>query len=85
MISASYCHNGIMLQAKVITVGSETACILPKEAVERLHAKNGDTLLVSESNGSIVLTSADDEFGKKMALAEDIMRRYDHTLRELAK
>ena len=34
---------------------------------------------------AIVLTSADDEFGKKMALAEDIMRRYDHTLRELAK
>ena len=74
-----------MLQAKLITVGSETACVLPQAVLERLHAKTGDTLLVTETDAGVVLTSADDEHRKKMSIAEDVMRRYDNTLRELAK
>ncbi len=74
-----------MLQAKLITVGAEIACVLPREVVEKLHAKDGDTLMLTETNGSIVLTPGDEEFRKKMAIAEDVMRRYDNTLRELAK
>jgi putative addiction module antidote len=74
-----------MLQAKVITVGSETALLLPKEALERLHAKEGDTLLLTETKAGWMLTPDDAEFRKQMAIAEDIMRRYQNTLRELAK
>ena len=74
-----------MLQAKVVSIGSEIACILPKEALERLGAKAGDTLLVTETDQGIALVSADEEFKKKMAIAEDVMRRYDRTLNELAK
>ena len=74
-----------MFGARVISVGSETACILPKSVLEKLHAKEGDTLVVTETDGGFLLTAADEEFNKKMALAEDIMRRYDNTLRELAK
>jgi putative addiction module antidote len=74
-----------MLEAKIITVGSQIACVLPREAVERLGAKDGDTVLVTETSEGIALASADEEFRKKMAIAEDVMRRYDNTLRELAK
>jgi putative addiction module antidote len=73
------------MQAKLITVGTETACILPKEVLERLHAKDGDTLLMTETADGIMLSPADDEYRKQMALADDIMRRYHNTLRELAK
>ena len=73
------------MQAKLITVGSETACILPKEALERLHAKEGDALVVTETAEGIMLSPADEEYKKQMAIAEDIMRRYSNTLRELAK
>lgn len=73
------------MQAKLIAVGSETACILPKEVLERLHAKEGDTLVLSETKDGIVLSVADEEYRKQMAIAEDVMRRYHNTLRELAK
>jgi len=72
------------MQAKLINVGSETACILPKEVLERLHVKEGDTLEVTETADGVVLT-ADEQFNKKMELVDDSMRRYDNTLRELAK
>jgi putative addiction module antidote len=73
------------MQAKLIAVGSETACILPKEVLERLHAKEGDTLVVTETTDGVMLSPADEEYRKQMAIAEDIMRRYSNTLRELAK
>ena len=73
------------MEAKLIAIGSETACILPKEVLERLHAKEGDTLVLTETTGGVMLSPADEEYRKQMALAEDIMRRYDNTLRELAK
>ena len=73
------------MEAKLISVGSETACILPKEVLERLHAKEGDTLVVTETTEGVILSRADEEYRKQMALAEDIMHRYRDTLRELAK
>ena len=73
------------MQAKLITVGSETACILPKEFLGRLHAKEGDTLVVTETTDGIMLSPADEEYRKQMTLAEVIMRRYRTTLHELAK
>ena len=74
-----------MLQAKLVSVGSETVCVLPKELLERLHAQSGDTLLLTETQQGWLLTPAGEEYRKQMAIAEDIMRRYQNTLRELAK
>ena len=73
------------MQAKLISVGPDTACILPKELLERLHAKEGDTLVVTETTDGIMLSPQDEEFRKQMALADDIMQRYRNTLRELSK
>lgn len=73
------------MQAKLIKVGTETACILPTEVLERLHAKEGDTLVLTETAEGVILSAADEEYRKQMALAEDIMHRYRDTLRELAK
>jgi putative addiction module antidote len=73
------------MQAKLINVGSETACILPKEVLDRLHAKEGDTLLVTETADGVMLSPADEEYRRQIALAADINRRYRNTFRELAK
>ena len=53
--------------------------------IAKLHAKEGDTLVVTETAEGVVLSPADEEHRKQMELAEDIMRRYRNTLRELAK
>jgi putative addiction module antidote len=84
-VTCGNCCDNRDMQAKLIAVGSETACILPREILEPLHAKEGDTLLVTETNDGIMLSPADEEFRRQMALAEDVMHRYRNTLRELSK
>jgi putative addiction module antidote len=85
MICGSCCHIRDMLEAKLIKVGSEIGFILPEEALKRLRAKEGDTVLLTETQQGWMLTPDDEEFRRQMAIAEDIMRRYHNTLRELAK
>jgi putative addiction module antidote len=74
-----------MLEAKIISVGAEKALVLPQEALDRLQAKEGDTVLLIETKDGILVRAVDEEYKKTMAMVEDIMRRYDNTLRELAK
>ena len=49
--------------------------IRPREALDRLQANEGDSLLLTETSEGIMLTAADAEFKKKMAMVEGIMRR----------
>ena len=76
----------MVLELKLRKVGNSLAVILPKEALARLHAGDGDSLFITEApEGSFRLTSADPNFGRQMQAAEKVMRRYRNTLRELAK
>jgi putative addiction module antidote len=75
-----------MLELKVRRIGNSLGVVLPKEAVKRLRAGDGDRLFLIEGpNGSFQLTPYDPVFGKKMEKAEDIMGRYRNTLHTLAK
>jgi putative addiction module antidote len=75
-----------MLQVKVRRIGNSLGVVLPKEAVSRLHADEGDLLfLIEEPNGAYHLTPYDPAFEKKMKKAEDIFNRYRNTLHSLAK
>ena len=75
-----------MLELKVRRIGNSLGVVLPREAVSRLHAGDGDRLFLIEGpNGAYQLTPYDPAFAKKMAKAEKIIGRYRNTLHALSK
>ena len=56
-----------MLELKVRKIGNSLGVVLPKEAISRLHADEGDRLfLIEGANGAYQLTPYDPAFEKKM-------------------
>ena len=75
-----------MLELKIRKIGNSLGIVLPKEALRRLHAGEGDRLfLIEGTNGGYQLTPYDPAFEKKMRKAEDIIGRYRNTLHALSK
>jgi putative addiction module antidote len=75
-----------MVELKIRKFGNSLGVVLPKEVIQRLQAGDGERLfLVEADNGEYRLTPYDPEFEKKMAKAEDIIRRYRNTLHVLSK
>ena len=76
----------MIVELKLRQLGSSIGAFIPKEALARLNAQEGDTLYLTETpEGAFRLTASDPEFAETMAVAEDGMRRYRNSLRELAK
>lgn len=79
----------MVLELKLRKVGNSVGVVLPKEALSQLKVGEGDSLALTEGpDGSFRITPAtegNEEFVKQMKAAEGIIRRYRHTLRELAK
>jgi putative addiction module antidote len=75
-----------MIELKVRKIGNSLGVVLPKEAVNRLQADDGDRLFLIEGpDGAYQLTPYDPAFEKKMLHAEKIIGRYRNTLHTLAK
>ena len=70
---------------KVTTVGNSVGVILPKEILERLRVKSGDSLYAIETKNGIELIAYNPEFAKQVEIAERIMREDRDALRKLAK
>jgi putative addiction module antidote len=71
---------------KLRKIGNSLGVVLPKEAVKRLHANEGDRLfLVEGPDDTYQLTPYDPTFETKMRKAEEIMARYRNTLHALSK
>ncbi len=73
------------LTVKLTTVGNSTGIILPRELLERLRLKKGDTLHVLETPNGVELTSFDPEMGRQLDVAESVMRRRRNLLKKLAE
>ena len=75
-----------MVELRIRRFGNRLGVILPKDVIDRLRVKDGETLfLIVAPDGGYQLTSGDPAFEEKLAKAEDIINRYCGTLRELAK
>lgn len=75
-----------MIQLKVRKFGNSLGVVLPKAVVNRLQAKDGDALFLTEApEGGYRLSPYDPTFEQKMAKTEEIIGRYRNTLRVLAK
>ena len=72
-------------QLKVRKLGDSYGVIMPKEALEILRVKEGDTLIARESPTGLNLTASNPDLEKMVKIFEDISHRYQTTLRELAK
>ncbi len=76
----------MVLELKLRKVGNSVGVVLPKQALAHLNAGEGDTLSVTEAaDGSLRLSPAKAEVRRQMEVVQDVMKRYRHTLRELAK
>jgi len=76
----------MVLELKVRKVGNSLGLVLPKEALTRLNVEEGDSVCLTEApDGSLRLTPTNPEVVRQLEAAQDIIRRYRHTLRELAK
>lgn len=74
------------LELKVRKIGNSLGVVLPKEALTRLNANEGDTLVITDTpDGGFRLTADKGDFAQQMKVAEDIANRYRNALRELAK
>ena len=76
----------MVVELKLRKIGNSVGIVLPKEVLARLQVDEGDTLCVTDAaDGSLRITATSPEFTRQMAAVQDVVRRYRHTLRELAK
>lgn len=75
-----------MVELKLRRFGNSLGVVLPREVISRLNTGEGAKLYLTEApEGGYRLVPHDPDFGKKMAKAEDIIRRYRDTLHVLAQ
>lgn len=85
-VITSVTTQNMVLELKLRKVGNSVGVVLPKEALARLNSGEGGTLVLTDApDGSFRLAADRADFGQQMKAAEDIIRRYRNTLRELAK
>ena len=78
--------SSMVLELKLRKIGNSVGVVLPKEALARLNSGEGGTLVLTDApDGSFRLASNQADLGQQMKAAEDVIRRYRNTLRELAK
>jgi len=70
---------------KLIPIGNSTGVIVPKEMLQDLGVRQGDSLFPVRTPNGIEFRRADPEFEEEMRLAREIMRERRNVLRELAK
>lgn len=66
-------------------IGNSEGVIIPKEALERLSLKAGDSLQLIETGKGFALEPVDDVFERQMAAARKIMDKYKVALQKLAE
>jgi putative addiction module antidote len=76
----------MVLELKLRRIGNSVGVVLPKEALNYLNVDEGDTVSLTDApDGSLRLSPTDPEVVRQLEVAQTILRRYRHTLRELAK
>lgn len=76
----------MVLELKLRKIGNSVGVVLPKAALARLNAREGDALVFTDTpDGGFRVTPSKADFARQMQAAEKVIRRYRNTLRELAK
>lgn len=74
------------VELKVRKIGNSLGVVLPKEALAQMQVEEGQSLYLTQApDQSFRVAKGDPVFAKQMDAAEDVIRRYRETLKELAK
>ena len=74
------------MKVEVKRIGNSDGIILPRELMQRLELKRGQSLHVTElPGGGFQLLPYDPDFEKTMEIADELMNEYRDTLAALAK
>ena len=74
------------IETKIRKIGNSYGIVLSKEALHTLKVEEGATVYLTEApNNTLNINPERPGFNEKMGMAEDLMRRYRNTYRELAK
>lgn len=74
------------MKLEIKKIGNSDGLILPRDLMQRLDLKRGQTLHVVElAGGGFQVLPYDPDFEKTMNIADDIMDEYRDTLATLAK
>lgn len=74
-----------MVALKLQRIGDEIGLTLPREMLAALKAGEGDMVYLSETPQGVVISAQDDQQGRQLDLARDIMARRRGVLRVLAQ
>ena len=76
----------MLLELKLRKIGNSVGVILPKEVLAHLNVDEGDSVTVTEApENSLRLSPHKAAVARQMEVVQEVMKRYRHTLRELAK
>jgi putative addiction module antidote len=70
---------------KIIAIGNSAGIILPKEMLARLKVEKGDNVSITETSFGLQISPFDAEFGAKMEVADQVIRRYRDAFKKLAE
>ena len=74
------------IETKIRKIGNSYGIVLSKEALHTLKVEEGATVYLTEApNNTLNINPERPGFNEKMRMAEDLLRRYRNTYRELAK
>jgi len=74
-----------MTRLKIRKIGNSLGVVLPKDVLEQLKVKEGDTLNVVAAPTGVTLSVSDEEVDRLLEMAERIMDENREVLRALAK
>lgn len=74
-----------MTRLKIRKIGNSLGVVLPKDVLDQLKVKEGDTLDVVPTTSGVMLSVSDEEVDRLMQMAERIMEENREVLRALAK
>jgi putative addiction module antidote len=74
-----------MASLKLISVGTSTGVVIPKDLLNHLKVEKGDLLHVTETRDGLLLTPYDAEVEEQLEHGRRFMKQYREVFRELAK
>lgn len=74
-----------VLTLKLTKIGNSTGLVLPKEALAKLRAEQGNSVFLTETADGLRITPYDPDFERQTKLARRVAKKRRNVLRELAK
>ena len=73
------------LKLKITKVGNSAGLLLPKEALAKLRAEQGDTVFLTETTEGLRITPYDPDFERQVEIMQKVAKKRRNVLRKLAE